>query len=129
LSPLRKRFSGFTRSKKPRFAIGGSAALEGADKVVTRGSGDSARAGGRAAETSCALFRTASAGNFTTSVFAEAGVTFVGVGLDPWVADSTLDTFIGAGFGRLGGDSDLGRLAIRVTFVTASFGAATVEVA
>src|ERR1035437_6737432 len=69
-SPLRRRLSGLTRWKKPRRAIVGPAALDGTDEVVTRGSAAEARFAVGAVETSCARFRTGSAGNLTTSAFA-----------------------------------------------------------
>src|ERR1035437_3867514 len=123
LSPLRNRLSGLTRWRKPRLTTCGSPALAGADEGVTRGLFGSAGVGSGATATSCALFRTGSAGNFTTSVYAGGGVTFVGAGFDPCAAVSALATLVGTGLGGLWGGSVLGMAVIRATFVTAGFGA------
>jgi hypothetical protein len=124
-SPLRRRLSGLTRWKKPRRAIVGPAALDGTDEVVTRGSAAEARFAVGAVETSCARFRTGSAGNLTTSPFAGGTVTFVGAAFGTWTAGSGLATVAGAGFGGLVGGSALVALAILVTFVTADLGGFT----
>jgi hypothetical protein len=126
-SPLRSRLSGLTRWKKPRLAIVGPATLAGTDEVVTRGSAVVAEIVVGAAEMSCARLITGSAGNLTTSVFADGAITFVGAAFGTWAADSGFATLVGDGFGGLGGGSAMIALAILVTFVTAGFGGFTLR--